>query len=483
MGLTTSVQPASQQPATQQPASQQRPGWTAEPTARAAPRRRTVPAIALLARRIAGAFLAQAFLPALLASSATLASSAAPAPSVAPAQFTSLGEPVRIPVAGATRVTVTSPPASGTAQVDGAVIVYTPRPEHIGQDRIGLSACNGKSCSTATVQVRTGRPGLSALTSIATQSVIRRADQPLLPGARISGPAPAATPAVAAAGTVTRAPRAGRVILAGGAGPVTALDLARPGSTTTNLVIVPVTGSTLTVVTESGGGLTVDIVGTFTTASTARAGRFVPVAQTRVVSLITTKNGRNATVGPASFGAKPGIRAVLAVVTAVTGKHPAWVDLGAQPGQIDRTLSWGPAPGSYERRALALIPVNDRGQFSLHYEHGSRIDVDVLGYFTGDQAADSVAGLYVPRKPVTVFNGVARPQGNRIDAPAPAAAVFVNLGGAKGIFGRLPAQDAGIASGRTIGTTLPVASGKMEIRANRPLQVRATLLGYFAAGT
>jgi hypothetical protein len=460
------------------PAAAQRSGWTDEPTRQRARRRRAVVGIAVLALLAGAGYLVQAHVPALLAS---WASPGGPAPSLAATRFTSLGEPVRIPVAAASRVTVTAPPARGSARVDGTAVVYTPRPEHIGQDQLSLSACNRERCSTATVQVRTGRPGLSALSSVVATSVVRRADQPLRPGTRISGSVPPGTAAAAVSVTVTRAGRPGRVTVDGGAGPVTALSIARAGSTTTNLVIVPVRGTALTVATEPGGGLTVDVVGTFTTADAARGGRFVPVKQTNVVSLYTKQDGRDATVDPASFGAKAGIRAVLAVVTAEIGTKPAWVDLGGEPGQIDRTMSWGPASGSNQRRALALIPVNDRGQFSLRYEHGSRIDVDVLGYFTGEAAADSVAGLYVPRTPATVFDGVARPQGNQVEAPAAAAAVFVNLSGEKGVEGRLPAQDVGIASGRTIGTTLPATGGKTEIRASRSLSVQATLLGYFVA--
>jgi hypothetical protein len=469
MGVTTSGKPT----------AAERSGWTTEPTPRAARGRRTVAVIGVLALLGAATFLARALLPLLPASAISAGS---PAPSLATTQFTSRGEPVRIPVTAATRVSVMVPPARGSAKVDGTDVVYTPRADHIGQDRLSVSVCSGERCSAATVQVRTGRPGLSALTSVATQSVIRRADQPLQPGARISGSVPSGTTAVAVSVTVTRAIRTGEVTVDGGAGPVTALRVAQAGATTTNLVIVPVAGSALTAVTRPGGGLTVDIVGTFTTADTARAGRFVPVKQTRVVSLTTTRDGRTATVDPASFGAEAGIRAVLALVTAKIGTNPAWVDLGGEPGQIDRTMSWGPASGSFERRGLALIPVNGKGQFSLRYEHGSRIDVDVLGYFTGKQATDTVAGLYVPRTPATVFDGVARAHGDRIEAPAPAAAVFLNLRGESGVTGRLPARDVGIASGRTIGTTLPAADGKTEIRASRPLSVRATLLGYFVAG-
>lgn len=469
MGVTTSGQPTAQHPS----------GWTSEPTPRTARRRRAIAGVAGLALLTAAAVLVQALLLPLLPSRADPPGAA---PSVPTTRFTSLGEPVRIPVTAATEITVTAPPARGSATVDGSDVVYTPRADHIGPDQLSLSACSGERCSTATVQVRTGRPGQSTLSSVATRSVIRRADQPLQPGARISGSVPAGSTAVAVSVTVTRAARAGDVVLDGGAGPVTALRAARAGATTTNLVIVPVTGSALTTVTEAGGGLTVDVVGTFTAADQARAGRFVPVRRTRVVSLTTAEDGREATVAPASFGAEPGIRAVLAVITAEIGSNPAWVDLGGEPGQIDRTMSWGPAAGSFERRALALIPVNARGEFSLRYEHGSRIDVDVLGFFTGERAEDSVAGLYVPRKPVTVFDAVARPEGSRIAAPAPAAAVFVNLSGEKGVTGRLPAHDVGIASGRTIGTTLPAVDARAEIRAKRPLRVKATLLGYFVAG-
>ena len=116
---------------------------------------------------------------------------------------------------------------------------------------------------------------------------------------------------------------------------------------------------------------------------------------------------------------------------------------------------------------------------ALNYQHGSRIGVDVLGYFTGDQDRSSVTGLYVPRKPATIFDGVPEPGGTRVEAPAPASAVVVVLRGAGDVEGDLDAHDVGISANRMIGTVLPAAGSRVTVRAEQPLQVRVDLLGYF----
>jgi hypothetical protein len=389
------------------------------------------------------------------------------------------GEPVSIPVLDATQVEVARQPAHGSATVRGTAVVYVPAASHIGPDTLSARACNDAGCADLAVSIRTGRPGLSALRSVETRGVVRRADQPLTPGTRISGTLPDNAVAVAVSVTVHDAERAGAVTIDAGGGRVDAVRAAASGETTSNVVVVPVARRELTVIHRAGGGLTVDIVGTFTEARQARGGRFVKVSDTRVAELDTARDGRNATISPATYGARPGIRAALVLVTAEIGSRTAWVDFGRSPGRIDRTMTWGPGGSGPERRSVALVPVNRRGEFSLNYQNGSRISVDVLGYFTGNRDASAVAGLYVPRKPTTIFDETAKRSGTTVRAPAPASAVFVSMRGAGTVQGDLDAHDVGISANRTIGTVLPAERSRVAIRAAQPLQVRIALLGYF----
>lgn len=391
------------------------------------------------------------------------------------------GEPVLIPVRDAVRVEVAQPPAHGRASVRGSDLVYAPQPSHIGDDAVGVRACNNGGCVDVTATIRTGRPGLSALTSVETRGLVQRADQPLEPGAELSVGLPENVAAAAVSVTVHDAARPGAVMLDAGAGRVDAVRAAAPGATTTNVVIVPVARRELVIVDRPGGGLTVDIVGTFAKTRQAEAGRFVAVGKTRVAELDTARDGRDATISAARYGGGPGVRAVLVLVTAEIGSRTAWVDFGRSPNRIDRTMTWGPGKAGLERRSVALVPVDDRGQFSMNYQHGSRVSIDVLGYFTGEGATSSAQGLYVPVKPATLFDDRAEPRGTPVEVPAPAAAVFAVLRGAGGVEGDLDADDVAISSNRTIGTVLPAAESRVVVRAKEPLQVRIDLLGYFVA--
>ena len=142
-------------------------------------------------------------------------------------------------------------------------------------------------------------------------------------------------------------------------------------------------------------------------------------------------------------------------------------------------MTWGPGKQGLERRSVALVPVNARGEFSLNYQHGTRVTIDVLGYFTGRKDKASTSGLYVPRAPKTIFDGRARAGGRSVRTPARASFVTVAVTGVGAVEGRLGAYDVGIAANRTIGTVLPVSRGHVVIKAKHPLRVKVRLLGYF----
>jgi hypothetical protein len=147
-------------------------------------------------------------------------------------------------------------------------------------------------------------------------------------------------------------------------------------------------------------------------------------------------------------------------------------------------MPWAPAAGKpIERRGLALVRVNAEGRFSFRYDHGAVIDLDVLGYFTGPGAKAAARGLLVPRDPETVFRGVVGPRPVRIRSPAGSATAFVNLRAEPGVLEPLDPRDAGVASGRVIGSVLDSSRGAISLRSERPLSTRVDLLGYFTAAT
>ena len=87
----------------------------------------------------------------------------------------------------------------------------------------------------------------SALNSVTAKTVVQRALKRLQPDTDFQARLPADIDAAAVEVTVTDARRAGAVTLDAGAGSVDAVRIAEPGTTTSNLVVLPVSGRSLDV--------------------------------------------------------------------------------------------------------------------------------------------------------------------------------------------------------------------------------------------
>ena len=321
----------------------------------------------------------------------------------------------------------------------------------------------------------------SALKSVTAITVIREALHRLAPGSDIRARLPDGIDAAAVQVTVNNARRSGAVRLDAGAGPVDALRVASSGTTTSNLVVLPVADRSLSVRHGPGGGLTVRVVGTFASSSEEqRAGRFVSRSPVRVAHLDTAQDGREVTVRPQQFGATPGIRAVLVLVTAEVGAVPARLLVGREPNGIAERMAWGGAvDDNTQRRGLALVPVNAAGEFSLRYEHGTALDVDVLGWFTGPGAPLNDGALLVPEPATTIFDGRMGRGGADLDVPADARGALLNLAAEPGVAGDLGPDDVAVASGRTLSVVVDADHGTVRLDALRALDTRVDLMGYF----
>jgi hypothetical protein len=403
-------------------------------------------------------------------------------PSVVATRFETAGEPVRIRVLRAQRIAIAAPPAHGTARIARDAVVYTPHAGQIGSDRLVLSLCGASGCVARSVSVRTTPAGLSALTGAAPRVLVDTAASVRAPGARVRVRLPRGLAAAAVSVAVHDAVRPGAVTVAAGGRAVDVLRVPATGATASNTVLVPVRDRSLVVHLGSGGRLVVTLVGRFAPTAKARAGRFVPLRRpAHVAHLVTLQDGREGTVPAAAYGARPGVRAALVLVTAQTGPNPSWVTFRSRPDRIDQILPWSPvAGGSIERRGVALVRVGPDGTFSFRYDHGAVVDLQVLGTFTGPGARRAVRGLLIPRDPDTVFRGVVGPRGVRVRGPAGASSVFANLRAQPGAAGGLDPADVGVASGRVIGSVLEARDGKIALRSRQPLAARVDVLGAFA---
>ncbi len=277
--------------------------------------------------------------------------------------------------------------------------------------------------------------------------------------------------AVALSVSLLSAERSGSVTVDGSAGLVEAVAVGGAGASVTNLVIVPIVGTELTVRSSAGGHLVVDLVGWFEAAPEgSNDGRFVAIDPTRITELETAVDGREATLTVQQAVPQDGVSAMLAVIVADVGADGGVVQLGPASGAFDQMLMWGPADeNSRQRRGLALIQPGDDGKSALLYNGGSALTVDVIGYFTDETAAVTVDGLYVPSGPRLLFSGQLGPE-----VPAVLTGVEPESG-----IGVATVASRSTDAGRLWSVAVPVDRGAIQVSASTETEADVTLLGVF----
>ncbi len=270
--------------------------------------------------------------------------------------------------------------------------------------------------------------------------------------------------------SVMNSVREGTVLVDGRAGVVEAITITKPGTTTTNLVFLPVTGEEISIRSTGGGHLVVDVVGSFEASEATTAGRFVPVGASGVTRLETAVDGREADIEFGSSVPVDRAAAMLVAINADVGTEGGMVRLGSAPAAYDQMLMWAPAASENNgRRGLAIIQPGDEGLAALRYEGGSILTVDVIGYFTNDSAELSEEGLYVPTGPRQLFDGLL--EGDRsVQVPEldrGTGTAVMTVGTRTGIPGQLGAVLA------------PISEGALTISSDTELDALITLLGVF----
>jgi lipoprotein-anchoring transpeptidase ErfK/SrfK len=179
------------------------------------------------------------------------------------------------------------------------------------------------------------------------------------------------------------------------------------GNVTPNLVTVPVGADGIVDVYGSGGGhVVVDLLGYYTPAATATAGRFVPlpaparVLDTRGRSSFAAGETRTFTV-PGAAGAS----AVAVNLTSVT-VAPGYWQVFAKGSTRPATSNLNSPPGVFAVVAnQAIVAVDSTGSISIFSQSGGDIIIDVVGTYTGAAAAGDTIGLFVPlRTPTRVVD-------------------------------------------------------------------------------
>ncbi|MFM7534551.1 MAG: CapA family protein [Acidimicrobiales bacterium] len=195
---------------------------------------------------------------------------------------------------------------------------------------------------------------------------------------------------------------------------LTATDQVRP-----NLVIVPLgERGEISVYSQSGAHLVLDVSGWFVPSGPASAGRIVPVTPSRLLDTrdltgptapkggARVAGGATVTVPVAGRGGVPetGVGAVVVNLTGTdataAGFVTAWPSGTLRPEASNVNLS---GPGS-TAATLAIVRLGADGALQLFTQYAAHLVVDVTGYVTGSGAAIASEGRFVPLTPVRAFD-------------------------------------------------------------------------------
>ena len=235
---------------------------------------------------------------------------------------------------------------------------------------------------------------------------------------------------------------------------VSNINATAAAQTVANLAVVRLgADGTLKVFAQRRTHVVLDIAGYFTAATAPVAdGRFVPVTPARVLD---TRDGLGSVAGKrpagsttdvavAGQGGVPaaGASAVALTLTATESSSAGYVT--AWPRGQDRPLASNlnvPRAGATVANVV-IVPVGADGAVSLFNQGGAHLVADVVGWFTGADAAPSTDGLFVPLTPRRALD--TRITGDRLDARF-RRDLRLGLGGAAAVVGNLTITDTAAA--------------------------------------
>ena len=135
--------------------------------------------------------------------------------------------------------------------------------------------------------------------------------------------------------------------------------------------------------------------GRYVRADRARGGRFVPTGSMRLGSLVTATDGRRLVLQLSDHLGDEAADVARAVVRVNANVAPGGGSIAVGSGP---PIPWpGPAEPDLGMAGTELLTVtpDDGGEIVMDYLGGSVLTVDLVGYYTGDEAPESAAGLLV----------------------------------------------------------------------------------------
>ncbi|MBI5090750.1 MAG: SGNH/GDSL hydrolase family protein, partial [Actinobacteria bacterium] len=252
---------------------------------------------------------------------------------------------------------------------------------------------------------------------------------------------------------------------------------ARPGTSTVNVTsasavansaIIPLGGGAVDLFAPSALSIVVDVTAVFVPDDLAFAGRFVPVAPTR---LLDTREGAGP-VGPNGAVTVPltddidvDALAVMVNVTSVDAPAPGFLTAHAA-GSAGSVSSFLNPDGSGAAVAASVILPASRDGITIVASSGGNVVVDLVGWFTGPSGDPSADGLFVAATPMRVLDTrTSSPRvwrGGARELPSPVA-------GASALVTNVTldrADAAGFVTAYPAGTPLPGTSSDLTVRSS-----------------
>ena len=213
------------------------------------------------------------------------------------------------------------------------------------------------------------------------------------------------------------------------------LNVASAGQTIPNLTTSPVVDGSVSIMAVTDMHLVADVQGVYVTGAGTTAGRFQPLAPSRVYDTRTTGNplaaGEERIVDVGAAGVPPHATAVVLNVTSVISPDQQF--LVVWPADRPRPLASN-LNVEYRTQTVAnqVISGLDQGRVKIYGTAGGHVLVDVAGYYTGAAAGQGSDGLFHAVTPTRLLDtrgrGVPLYPGERVDVAAAGRAEIPSAG-------------------------------------------------------
>jgi YVTN family beta-propeller protein len=209
---------------------------------------------------------------------------------------------------------------------------------------------------------------------------------------------------------------------------VSNVNAEQAGQTVANAAVITIgRDGAIDVYTSTATDFIIDVFGAWVPATTATAGRYVPLAASRVFDSRNSQrvaDDSDTTIDVAA----PGASAVVVNLTGTGAMASTFVSLrpsGTAKPVVSNLNIGGPANTVAN---MAIVPVGADGRIVASAFRSLHLIVDVVGYFTGPGAAPSTDGLYVPITPQRAFDSRSNSSQLRLRAGPPRTIAFGSLG-------------------------------------------------------